>query len=61
MLEDGLREACVVNLDNIQTVPVSNIGAFITHLPLPRMRAVRTAIAFALGFDALLPGTETQS
>ena len=50
---DGLFTDCAVNCDNIQTVPKANLGAFITHLSLPKMQAVRSAIEFALGFDAL--------
>ncbi|WP_244085547.1 type II toxin-antitoxin system PemK/MazF family toxin [Desulforhabdus sp. TSK] len=50
---DGLFADCAVNLDNIQTVQREKVGAFITHLSLHRMRAVRKAIEFALGFDAL--------
>ena len=29
---DGVREMCVVNLSNIQTVPKSKISSYITHL-----------------------------
>ena len=50
---DGLFTDCAVNLDNIQTVQKVKVGAFITHLSSHRMRAVRKAIEFALGFDAL--------
>lgn len=50
---DGLFTDCAVNLDNIQTVQRAKVGAFITHLSLHRMRAVRKAIEFALGFDSL--------
>ena len=51
---DGLFADCAVNLDNIQTVQKSRMGAFITRLSDQHMRAVRKAIEFALGFDALL-------
>lgn len=50
---DGLFTDCAVNLDNIQTIQKARVGAFITHLSLARMKAVREAIEFALGFDAL--------
>lgn len=50
---DGLLTDCAVNLDNIQTVQKSKLGAFIAHLSSSRMKAVRGAIEFALGFDAL--------
>lgn len=50
---DGMFADCAVNVDNIQTIQKSRIGAFITHLSPRRMREVRRAIEFALGFDAL--------
>lgn len=51
--DDGVFEKCVVNTDNIQTVQNVNLGAFITRLSQEKMREVRTAIEFSLGFDAL--------
>ncbi|GIV97617.1 MAG: hypothetical protein KatS3mg057_2274 [Herpetosiphonaceae bacterium] len=51
--EDGLFTMCAVNLDNIQTIQKANLAGYITHLSLEKMRAVRSAIEFALGFDAL--------
>ena len=50
--EDGVPETCVVNMDNIQTIQKENLGAFITQLSPARMREVRDAIKFSLGFDA---------
>ena len=50
---DGVPSACAVSLDNLQTIAKANLGAFITHLSVDRMREVRIAIAFALGFDSL--------
>lgn len=51
--DDGLVTDCAVNLDNLQTVPKANLGALITMLSPAKLRAVRAAISFALGFDAL--------
>jgi len=51
---DGLFNDCAANCDNIQTVQKANLGAFITHLSVAKMREVRAAIEFALGFDALI-------
>ena len=51
--EDGVLEECVVNTDNIQTIQKARLGDLITELSSERMREVRTAIEFALGFDAL--------
>jgi len=50
---DGMRETCVVNLLNIQTVPKNKISGYITHLSAERMREVRQAVKFSLGFDSL--------
>ena len=51
--EDGVPADCAVNVDNIQTVQKSGLGKYVTHLSLERMREVRIAVEFALGFDAL--------
>lgn len=48
---DGVREQCAVNLDNIQTVSKDKLGSYITHLSDERMREVFEAIKFAFGFD----------
>lgn len=52
--QDGMFTDCAVNTDNIQTIQKAKLDAFITHLSEARMREVRAAIEFALGFDALL-------
>ena len=51
--EDGVSADCAVNADNLQTIQKANLGTYITHLSLERMREVRAAVEFALGFDAL--------
>ena len=51
--DDGVPADCVVNVDNIQTIQKSGFATYVTHLSLERMREVRAAIEFALGFDAL--------
>jgi mRNA interferase MazF len=50
---DGLFSDCAISLDNLQTVQKAKIGSFIAHLSSQRMREVRRAIEFALGFDAI--------
>jgi mRNA interferase MazF len=50
--EDGLGEECAVNLDHIQTVAAARLGRLITTLDERRMRQVREALLFALGFNA---------
>ncbi|MDT5261125.1 MAG: mRNA interferase MazF [Acidobacteriota bacterium] len=51
--EDGVSTDCAVNTDNLQTVQKASLGTYLTHLSLEKMREVRAAIEFALGFDAL--------
>jgi len=41
------------NVDNIQTIQKANLEEFLTSLSPERMREVRAAIEFALGFNAL--------
>jgi mRNA interferase MazF len=48
---DGMPRACAVNVDHIQTVPRARVGALIATLSASRMSEVRSAAAFALGFD----------
>jgi|SRR5438876_2496231 len=51
--EDGMFEECVVNAYNIQTIQKDQLGDLITQLSPERMREMRAAIEFALGFGAL--------
>ena len=50
--EDGLPNTCAANFDNLQTVPKSNIGDRIARVTARKMEEARTALSFALGFDA---------
>jgi mRNA interferase MazF len=47
---DGMGRDCAVNLDHVQTVAKSKIGALVTTLSAPRMNEVRRALLFAFGF-----------
>ena len=49
--EDGMKQACVVNLHNVITVDQRSIGRRIAQLSPRRMREVCSALAFALGCD----------
>ena len=49
--EDGVPALCAVNLDNLQTVQKSQVGALITTLPSWRMTELELALCFALGVD----------
>ena len=46
--EDGMLVECVVNLDNILTIPKSRLTERITTLSAEKMTAVVKAIVFAL-------------
>jgi mRNA interferase MazF len=48
--EDGVPRDCAINLDHVQTVSKSKLGAVITTLGPKRMLEVRSALLFALGF-----------
>ena len=48
---DGVPQERAINLDHIQTVPRGRVGALVTTLSAHRMREVRSALLFALGFD----------
>ena len=49
--DDGVLDLCAVNLDNIQTVPKTQLGPVLTTLSFARMREVEEALCFALGMD----------
>ncbi len=48
--KDGLPRDCAVNLDHVQTVSKNKLGPLISTLGNERMREIRTALLFALGF-----------
>ena len=48
---DGLPNTCAANLDNLQSVPKSNIGARIARLTSRKMKEAAAAISFALALD----------
>lgn len=52
--EDGILLESAVNLDNLQTIPKSNLGGLIAILSPGKMEAVERALCFALGMDHLL-------
>jgi mRNA interferase MazF len=49
---DGMPETCAINLDHIQTVQRTKLGALIITLKPEKLDQVRTALLFALGFKA---------
>lgn len=46
--EDGMPQQCVVNLDDILTIPKARLAERITTLPPQKMTAVARAVIFAL-------------
>jgi len=46
--EDGMPQQCVVNLDNILTIPKARLAERITMLSPEKMTAVAGAVIFAL-------------
>lgn len=46
--DDGMQTKCVVNVDNIMTVPKSALTTKITTLSQSKMKKVNEAIIFAL-------------
>ncbi|MBI2872523.1 MAG: type II toxin-antitoxin system PemK/MazF family toxin [Chloroflexi bacterium] len=49
--EDGLARPCVVNLDVIATIAKDALQERITALGLAKLKAVDTALRFALGLE----------
>jgi mRNA interferase MazF len=47
---DGMPKTCAINLDHVQTVSKGKLGALLTTLTTIRMKQVRSALLFALGF-----------
>ena len=50
--DDGMPRDCAVNLDHVQTIPRGKIGSLVATLSEHKMRQIRPALLFALGFDA---------
>ncbi len=48
---DGMPSDCAVNLDHLQTIPKTKVGALLTTLSNYRMAEIQRAVDFALGFD----------
>lgn len=51
--EDGMPSPCVVNLDDILTVPITRLIERLTELSPERMERVRHAVAYALDLGEL--------
>jgi mRNA interferase MazF len=49
--EDGMPSKCVVNLDNILTIPKARLTGLITRLSSDKMADVSKAVIFALDLE----------
>jgi mRNA interferase MazF len=47
--EEGLPKACVVNLDNVLTIPKRSLEQQINSLPAHKVGEIEQALKFALG------------
>ena len=50
-IKEGLPRECAVNLDHIQTVAKNKIGSLIVSLTDDKLKELKQALLFALGFD----------
>ena len=48
---DGMKTACVVNLDHVQTISKNKLGALINKLSDEKRDKIKAALLFALGYD----------
>ena len=49
---DGMPRECVINCDQIQTLPRHKLGERVTELSPAKLQEVERAVLFALGFRA---------
>lgn len=52
-VDDGLFNDCAANFYNLQTIPKSRLGGYITTLSPERMAEVDRAIIFSLGVEEI--------
>jgi mRNA interferase MazF len=50
--DDGMKQACAVNLHNLGTVSEDDVGRRVAQLGVERLRQVCAALQFALGCDS---------
>lgn len=49
--QQGLRDHCVVNCDNLLTIPKADLGQYRGHIGPEKLFQLRTALMRALGLD----------
>ena len=47
---DGVPTDCAINLDHVQTITKNKLGGLIATLDEDKMKSIRRALMFALGF-----------
>ena len=52
--KDGLPKPCVVNCDNLRTIPKQNLVKRISQLPSQRIAEVKRAVGYALAWEELI-------
>lgn len=50
--EDGMKMVSAINLDHVQTVSKSKVGAYVAKLSESKLEEIKSALLFALGFDS---------
>ena len=53
--EDGMKDACAINLHNVVTVSQSRMGKRVAQLSPVRTNQICAALRFSLGCDSSLP------
>ena len=48
---DGMQNACLINVDQIQTVSKEKFDGYLTHINDGKLAEVFDAMVFAFGFD----------
>ena len=51
---EGLRKKCVVNCDNLRTIPKQHLVERISQLPPLKIPEVKRAVGYALGWEELI-------
>jgi mRNA interferase MazF len=52
--KDGLAKPCVVNCDNLRTIPKTALKERISRLPAQRIVEVKRAVGYSLGWEELI-------
>lgn len=53
---EGTPKPCVVNCDNLRTLSKIHLVEKVSRIPVARIREVKRAVGYALGWDELIEG-----